>query len=239
MTTIDRMTPDAKRLLDAARDLKHLKSFADIGRLLGESDQTMTNWKRRGVPKDKTVEICRKIGCRPEWLETGTLPMAEGAHLLPSSDFKVAEQRAHFAVHKNIEPAPDIKGRIPLISGRQAGMWTEAVDIYEPGYAERWLPILKSNSEHTFALRVTGDSMTARFGKSYPEGCIVFVDPDQRNPENGDRIVAKLAGSDEVTLKVFTQEAGRRWLRPLNDSYPPIYDEFTVVGKVVGKWEDE
>lgn len=239
MTTIERMTPDAKRLLDAARDLKHLKSFADIGRLLGESDQTMTNWKRRGVPKEKTVDICLKIGCRPEWLETGEPPMAEGKVLLPSSDFKVAEPRAHYAANTNVEAGPDVKGRIPLISGVQAGMWTEAVDIYEPGYAERWLPILKNNGEDTFALRVTGDSMTSRFGKSYPEGCIVFVDPNQRNPNNGDRIIAKLAGCDEVTLKVFTQEAGRRWLRPLNENYPSIFEEFTVVGKVVGKWEDE
>jgi len=239
MATINRMTPDAKRLLDAARDLKRLKSYADIARLLGESDQTMTNWKRRGVPKEKTVEICQKIGCRPEWLETGESPMVEEKRLLPSADFKVSEQRAHYTPHKNVEPGPDIKGRIPLISGVNAGMWTVEVDIYEPGYAELWLPILKGNSEHTFALRVVGDSMTARFGKSYPDGCIILVDPSKRDPINGDRIIAKLAGCDDVTLKVYTEEAGRRWLRSLNDHYPPIYDEFTVIGKVMWKLEED
>lgn len=237
MTNIEEMKPDAKRLLDAARDIKRLKNFADIARLLGESEQTLSNWKARGIPKQKTVSICMKIGCRPEWLETGALPMIEGDKLLLSSSTELHEIRANYRT--NTEPGPDIRGRIPLISGVNAGMWTEAVDIYEPGYAERWLPVLKNNGENTFALRVVGDSMTARFGKSYPDGCIVFVDPDQRSPNNGDRIVAKLAGCEEVTLKVFTQESGRRWLRPLNESYPPLYEEFTVVGKVVGKWEDE
>lgn len=118
-------------------------------------------------------------------------------------------------------------------------MWSEAVDIYEPGYAERWLPFLKNNGESTFALRVVGDSMTAKFGKSYPDGCIIFVDPECRTPENGDRIVAKLEDTQEVTFKVFTKDAGRCWLRPLNDSHPPIYDAFSVVGKVIGKWEDD
>jgi SOS-response transcriptional repressor LexA len=118
-------------------------------------------------------------------------------------------------------------------------MWNESTDIYEPGYAERWLPYLKNNGEKTFALRVVGDSMTARFGKSYPDGCIIFVDPEQRTPTNGDRIVAKLEDSELVTFKVFTQDAGRIWLRPLNASHPPIHDKFTVIGKIVGKWEDE
>jgi len=140
---------------------------------------------------------------------------------------------------QNVSLGPDVRGRIPLISWVKAGTWSEVVDIYEPGYAERWLPFLKNNGENVFALRVEGDSMTARFGKSYPDGCIIFVDPDQRMPTNGDRIVAKLVGSQKTTFKSYTEDAGRKWLRPLNDSHPPIYDEFFVIGKVIGKWEDD
>lgn len=32
--------------------------------------------------------------------------------------------------------------------------------------------------------------------------------------------------------------AGRIWLRALNPAYPPITDTFTVLGTVIGKWED-
>lgn len=184
----------------------------------------------KGGTPNPGVETVRKI--------TEAVKLArENAGLLPLPDTNHTSPRAQSIT--NIEDAPEIKGRIPLISWVQAGMWNDSIDVFEPGYAERWLPILKANGEKTFALRVVGDSMTARYGKTYPEGCIVFVDPEQRTPNNGDRIIAKLEDSQEVTFKVFTQDAGRTWLRPLNDMHMPIQDKFTVIGKVIGKWEDD
>lgn len=82
--------------------------------------------------------------------------------------------------------------------------------------------------------------MTAPSGnaRTYPEGCFIFVDPERRSPVNGDRIVACLVGSNEVTFKVFKDEDGRRWLQPLNPSHEPIREPFKVLGTVIGKWED-
>lgn len=182
----------------------------------------------------KGLSNLANLGYNPAWVNDGP---PHKKRLLPSSDTRNDAVGAQS--RSNVGAGPDVRGRIPLISWVQAGMWSEAVDIYEPGYAERWLPFLKNNRESTFALRVVGDSMTSRFGKSYPEGCIIFVDPENRTPENGDRIIAKLQDTQEVTFKVFTKDAGRCWLRPLNDSHPPIYDAFSVVGKVIGKWEDD
>lgn len=139
----------------------------------------------------------------------------------------------------NVAPGNFSKGVVPLISWIQAGEWVGANDPLQPGEAERWLPCAASHSESTYALRVRGDSMVSPHGKSYPEGCIIFVDPERRSPDNGARIVAKLKGSDEVTFKVYKQEDGRRWLQPLNPSHLPIRDEFHVLGTVIGKWEDE
>ena len=76
-------------------------------------------------------------------------------------------------------------------------------------------------------------------GRSYPEGCIIFVDPLKKSPVNGARIIAKLSGTDEVTFKTFKQEDGRTWLQPINTSHEPIRDPFRVLGTVIGKWEDE
>lgn len=140
---------------------------------------------------------------------------------------------------ENVSPGPTVQAMIPLISWVQAGMWNEAVDIYEPGYAEEWLPFLKANGEQTFALRVEGDSMTSQFGRTYPAGCIIFVDPGRRNPASGDRVIARLTGSDKVTFKSFMDEDGKRWLKPLNSQHPPIFEQFEVVGTVVGKYEPE
>lgn len=35
------------------------------------SDQMMTNWKSRGVSRDKAVDVARIIGIRPDWLIYG------------------------------------------------------------------------------------------------------------------------------------------------------------------------
>lgn len=130
-------------------------------------------------------------------------------------------------------------GSVPLISWVQAGDWNDASDPLQPGEAERWMQCPARHGSRTYALRVRGDSMTAMHGRSYPEGCIIFVDPERRSPVNGDRIIAKLAGSDEVTFKVYKEEDGRRWLQPLNQNHLPIRDPFKVLGTVIGKWEDE
>lgn len=144
------------------------------------------------------------------------------------------------AAHANTEPGPDLRGKVPLISRVQAGEWCQAFDPLQPSEVERWMDCPVSHSSQTFALRVRGDSMTAPHGNSrtYPEGCFIFVDPEQRSPQNGDRVVACLSGTDEVTFKVYKNEDGRQWLQPLNPSHEPIREKFHILGTVLGKWED-
>ncbi len=165
------------------------------------------------------VDIALALGTTPEYLRTG-----EAGKPSP----------------QNTEPGPDIRGKVPLISWVQAGDWCHAADPHLPGDADRWLDCPVSHSSNTFALRVRGDSMTAPHGntRTYPEGCIIFVDPQQRTPNNGDRVVACLAGTDEVTFKVYKNEDGRQWLQPLNPSHEPIRQSFHILGTVLGKWED-
>jgi SOS-response transcriptional repressor LexA len=139
----------------------------------------------------------------------------------------------------NVEVSRPIRGAVPLISWVQAGQWEEAIDTFQPGDAEAWLPTMKAVSARAYALRVRGDSMTAPYGKSYPEGAYIVVEPERRSPVNGERIIAKLEGSNEVTFKVFKEDAGRRWLAPLNPQHPPIHDPFRVLGTVVGMWVDD
>lgn len=60
-----------ERLFIAAQSHCGCDSWADIGRLLDESDQTMTNWKTRGIPKEKLLEIAEKVRVNPYWLRDG------------------------------------------------------------------------------------------------------------------------------------------------------------------------
>lgn len=169
------------------------------------------------------LAIADALGTTPEYLQTGANPTKKS----------------------NIELGPDIRGAVPLINWVQAGAWCEVIDVAEvrepaPNYhdSSTYLPCPVPHSPTTFALRVKGDSMTAPYGRSYPEGCIIFVDPERRSPVNGDRIVACLADSNEVTFKVYKNEDGRRWLQPLNPLHQPLHDRFSVLGTVLGKWED-
>lgn len=141
----------------------------------------------------------------------------------------------------NVEPGPDLRGLIPLISWVQAGDWHGAADPLHPGEAEIWMPSPTKCSPSSYALRVRGDSMTSTHGnsRSYPEGSIIFVDPERRMPVNGDRVIAKLVGSDEVTFKVYKNEDGRQWLQPLNPTHEPIREPFKILGCVVGTWIPE
>lgn len=63
--------PTYTRLLEAAEELKGLKSPADIARGLGVLDQHLTNWKSRGIPKSSVMDIAEWLGCNPYWLRDG------------------------------------------------------------------------------------------------------------------------------------------------------------------------
>lgn len=168
--------------------------------------------------------IAQALGVNPHWLAHG-------------SD---APALATQTTTANTTPGPALRGKVPLISWVQAGEWCSTCKAHDINDAERWMDCPVSHSGQTFALRVRGDSMTAPHGNSrtYPEGCFIFVDPERRSPQNGDRVVACLNGTDETTFKVYKNEDGRKWLQPLNPSHEPIRDNFYILGTVLGKWED-
>lgn len=68
---LNKMDASYARLLKAARELRDADNPAKVARLLHISDQTIQNWKTRGVPVSKLVEIEKKIGATPKWIATG------------------------------------------------------------------------------------------------------------------------------------------------------------------------
>lgn len=106
---------------------------------------------------------------------------------------------------------------------------------------ESWLPCAVSHSSATFALRVRGLSMfNPHERRSFRDGDIIFVDP-AKDFENGSLVVAKLADSKEATFKQLVVEGERKFLKPLNPSWPdPIIElpnDATICGVVVSKVE--
>ena len=201
---------------------------AELARACGVKPPSVNGWlsgKSKFLRGENLLKAAAVLGVSQQWLATGEGPMA--AAVAPSGS-------------SNVELGPDVKGRVPLVSWVQAGAWCEACTPVDVSEVERWLDCPVPHSKSTFVLRVRGDSMTAPTGnaRTYPEGCLIFVDPERRSPVNGDRIVACLEGCNEVTFKVFKDEDGRRWLQPLNPSHEPIREPFKVLGTVIGKWED-
>ena len=197
---------------------------AELARACGVKPPSVNGWlsgKSKFLRGENLLKAAAVLGVSQQWLATGEGPMA--AAVAPSGS-------------SNVEPGPGL----PLVSWVQAGAWCEACTPVDVSEVERWLDCPVPHGKSTFVLRVRGDSMTAPTGnaRTYPEGCLIFVDPERRAPVNGDRIVACLVGSNEVTFKVFKDEDGRRWLQPLNPSHEPIREPFKVLGTVIGKWED-
>jgi len=131
---------------------------------------------------------------------------------------------------------------VPLISWVQAGEFSESPDLFFPGDAEEWLPCPSRHSQKTYALRVTGDSMTSSSPgeRSYPNGTIIFVDPE-RAYHVGSRVIARLPGTSEVTFKVYTEDAGKPYLMPINTRYPaiPMPEGTLICGVVIGSYWPE
>ena len=182
---------------------------------------------------DSMVALCDWLKVRREWLEYGVLPKEQTADGI-KHQLQVGE-------NSNVSGLMQRFGKVPLISWVQAGAWCETICNFEPYDTEDWVSCPVPISSSGYALKVLGDSMTNPGpGRSYPTGCIIFVDPEiQAN--TGDRVVARVPRTNEVTFKVLDSDAGRVYLRPINPQYPiiDITEETHICGKVVGSFIPE
>lgn len=154
--------------------------------------------------------------------------------------------KSEIALDKKIKPNTteiNVFDSVPVVSWVTAGNFEDVADPYEPGSSDTWLPCPKKHGERTFALRVDGVSMENLGGKySYSDGDIIFVDPSVQS-ENGSRVVVRLEGEKQATFKQLIIEGGKKYLKPLNPSWPdkiiPINGNATICGVVIGKWVEE
>jgi len=138
---------------------------------------------------------------------------------------------------ENVEPVENsisYQRTFPVISAVQAGMWTEAVEPVPAIASDEWYETTERTSKNCFWLRVNGDSMTAPTGISFPEGTLILVDTE-RDHQSGSFVVAKLTDVNEATFKKLVVDAGQKFLKPLNNSYPtlPINGNCRIIGVVV------
>lgn len=184
------------------------------------------------------LEISEALECSSTWLSTGkghavtagTVEMTVGE---PISGYSLDELGKHKI---NVNPP------VPLISYIQAGDFCECIDLLQPGDAEDWLPRPNGASKSTYALKVKGKSMTNPLpnSPSYPEGTIIFVDPEQEVLP-GHRGIFKTPDTNEATFKELVSDGGKLYLRPLNPQFDKIIvDKLTTTcGRVIGSYLPE
>lgn len=188
-------------------------SQTELAKIAGVKPPSVNDWLS-GKTKSIQIEPATKLGkhfkLNPMWISKGTSPMRD---LLPSSNTQHGSNGATLDPI-NIEQAPGLRGRVPLISFVQAGAFAETIDNFNPGDADEWVDATCPVNRHTFALRVVGDSMEPDF----PAGTILIIEPEL-SPEQNDFVIAK-NGDNEATFKQLTRDGADWYLKPLNPRYP-------------------
>jgi SOS-response transcriptional repressor LexA len=218
-------------------------SQVDLARVSGVSQTTISDIERgRNDGSGRILDLAKALRCRPEWLEKGTgqmLPMTRDDIIKNLHGMKTVDWPGEL---QNAVDLGQTTRSIPLISWVEAGQFCNSPDLLHPGDFEELIPCPRKSGQHSYALRVQGDSMVSPFPgqRSYPPGTVIICDPEAQIT-NGCRVVARIHDEETATFKVYAEDAGKRYLKPLNPQYPTI--EITpnmhICGVVVGSWMDE
>ena len=141
----------------------------------------------------------------------------------------------------NVVNASITRKMIPVISWDKAGAFCDS-SVLGINDVDEWLPCPVNAGDKTFGLRVKGDSMTSphRGERSYPEGIVLYVDPDAE-VTSGKRVIACLKSSDKATFKTYIEDGGETYLMPINPQFPTLTvdDDVRICGVVIGSFWPE
>ena len=156
------------------------------------SQSSISTAEREGHGSTDTAIYAKTYGVDAYWLATGK------GDMLPEIG--------------NVSEPSKIKGSVPILSSVQAGAFKELLENQHDDmeHIQTSVPV----NAHTFALRVSGDSMEPDF----VAGMILIVEPDLDAQPN-DFVIAK-NGGDETTFKQLIKDGGDWYLKPLNSRYP-------------------
>jgi SOS-response transcriptional repressor LexA len=209
--------------------IKEHRTIKALSEVLDRSPAQVSQWKNgskdsktgrpRVISDDMARHIENKCGKPVGWLDN---------------------ESGHLEIN-NVSALPQ-SNLIPLISWVQAGEFCDTGHLSPLDDTTAYYPCpVLSAGPNTFALIVKGDSMTASSSgtRSYPEGSIIYVDPDVP-ADTGKRIIARVG--EEMTFKQLMEgENGKQYLKPLNDRHPLILpkDDMHICGVVIGSFLPE
>lgn len=220
------MHDQAKRLYQAARDLKGLEMKADVARLLESSQQKLKNWEERGISSEGLLRAQKLIGCNANWLATGVGSMTAGS---------VMREPEPVYLVGNPEYPSIRRVRLHLQAG-VTGFQVEndAEDAAPIVFRREWFDRNGYRPEKLLAVRVKGASMEPGLF----DGDTIVVNTAQTEPADGAVFAINYEG--EPVVKRLVRDGGQWWLssdNPDRARYPRKVANGTaiIIGQVVHK----
>lgn len=219
------------RLYLAARIIKGIEGPAELGRLLNQSPQTITNWQSRGMSKSGMIASQAALGVSVTWLETGKGDMVPGG--LPETSPVQAAQEMEPGLMVPVFDAPASMG---------AGFFAPDHDVIVGGIHlnENWVRQhlgTISSPKNLAVIPAYGDSMATTFS----DGDLLLVDRGVSDVRIDAVYVLGLAG--ELFVKRLQRRPdGSLLMISDNKAYEPYKiangerDQFAVLGRVVWAW---
>lgn len=137
----------------------------------------------------------------------------------------------------NVTPAapPQRETRqYPVISWVAAGARRESGNCYADGVAEELVGSTENAGPNGYWLQVKGRSMTCSGYPTFPEGCLILVQPEGFELVSGRFYIAQHRDG-EATFKQYVYDAGHEYLVPLNPDFETVRmdEHWEVIGRVV------
>lgn len=140
----------------------------------------------------------------------------------------------HLITNVSLSDQPTLSLKLyPLIEWEQAKDWAESPDKLKLGDKTVFIASLENAGENGFWMDVHGDVMTCSGNPSFPEGSRILVQP--RAEVISGKYYVVITETGEQTFRQYVEDAGCRYLRPLNPNYRTveIVGDCTFVGRVV------
>ena len=212
--------------------------MAISGQLIGQlltTKQQEKGWsegelsRRSGVPQPTVHRILHGESENPRIDNVTKIAKAlglDGAALLAG---KLATE-----FDENVIAGPSIIGRVPQLSWVQAGALSEAIDLFEPGFAEEWLDCPFPHSKKAYCLEVRGTSMAP----DYRPGEFILVEP-MLEAMHDDDVVCRTPDGQATFKRLQVTEDGT-YLLALNPDFPnriiTVPEDTEICGVVTGSW---
>lgn len=215
------MHPSMTRLYQAAKELHSIEGLVAVAKALGESEQTVNNWQRRGISKKGMIGAQKALGVSAAWLETGLGSMS-------SQSAPGDSMEREFAMLRRL----DVKA-----SAGNGNLVFMETDKGRLAFRKDFLRHIGVRESDALLIYADGQSMEPKI----PDGAVLLVDTGHTELSNNDIHVIRVDG--EILVKRLRKEIGGGvWIVSDNTDkgrYPDILvtpdkeDHITIIGRVL------